>query len=129
MASAKGGGEMKDDATEERWQRMAAEALSQMKQWRQEHPKATLTEIEEAFEERMRRLRVEVVTDVAHGSAAGEWSGRPKEERPGCPQCHSPLSSRGKRKRHLQSTGGALLVLERTYGMCPQCGAGLFPPG
>jgi hypothetical protein len=39
------------------WQRLAAEALTSMADWRVQHPRATLREIETAVEERLSALR------------------------------------------------------------------------
>ncbi len=43
------------------------------------------------------------------------------------PQCGESLVSRGTRKRRLQTNGGEEIVLERSYGVCPKCGVGIFP--
>jgi RNA polymerase-binding transcription factor DksA len=39
------------------------------------------------------------------------------------------LQVKGKKKRELQTRGGVSVKLEREYGICPQCGQGIFPPG
>ncbi len=100
-----------------------------MNQWRREHPKATLREIEEAVDERLHQLRAQLVQEVAQMSEVGEWSQQPEEERPRCVHCGTVLLSRGKQTRWLQTTGGEAIKLERSYGTCPDCGQGLFPPG
>ena len=46
-----------------------------------------------------------------------------------CPTCVVSLQTRGKHKRTLQGNGGENVTLSRTYGTCPRCGEGLFPPG
>ena len=98
------------------WRALSEEVLSGMQEWRQAHPKATLQEIEQAVTERM-------------SSPTAEWSSQSLAERPRCPHCGTALQARGKRRRHLQSTGGHDIELTRSYGTCPRCGAGLFPPG
>ena len=45
-----------------------------------------------------------------------------------CPDCGVPLQHRGAHARTLQTHGGLDITLERHYGVCPACGAGLFPP-
>ena len=117
------------DETESTWRTLSEEVLSGMTEWRQAHPKASLREIEEAVMERMSRLTARLIQDLALSSAATEWSTQPLAERPRCPHCGTALQARGKRSRHLQSTGGRDLHLQRSYGTCPTCGAGLFPPG
>ena len=100
-----------------------------MTHWRKEHPKATLREIEEAVDEHMNRLRAHLIQEVAQMGAEEEWSQQPEEERPRCAMCGTPLVSRGKQTRWLQTNGGEAIKLERSYGTCPDCGQGLFPPG
>lgn len=113
----------------EDWEKQGQELLVGMKDWRKEHPKATLNEIEKELDLRMRRLRSELLTDLAQASEAAEWTARPVEERPKCPKCGERLASRGRQLRTLQTLGGETLRLERHYGQCPSCGEGLFPPG
>ncbi len=40
---------------ERKWQKLSEEVLTGMKEWRDQHPKATLNEIEEALDERLGR--------------------------------------------------------------------------
>ncbi|MHB8626228.1 MAG: hypothetical protein ACYDBJ_18685 [Aggregatilineales bacterium] len=44
-----------------------------MKDWRVEHPKATLSELEKALDERLGRLRGQMLEDSALVSAATSW--------------------------------------------------------
>lgn len=111
------------------WQEVSEDILSGMIEWRLQHPKATLREIEAAADERLGRLRKRMVEDTAQASRVATWSGTRQSERPCCPHCGVGLMSRGKQKRRLQTSGGASIELERSYGTCPQCGGGLFPPG
>lgn len=111
------------------WKEQSEDVLSGMIEWRMQHPKATLQEIEDAVDERLGRLRTRLVEDSVQASRAADWSEQPKEERPRCAQCDTPLVARGKRKRRLQARGGTPLELERSYGTCPKCGGGFFPPG
>jgi ribosomal protein S27AE len=97
--------------------------------WRKEHPKATLREIEAAVDERMNQLRAQLIQEVVQMSEAGEWSEAPQEDRPRCERCGNVLLARGKQTRFLQTNGGEALKLERSYGTCPDCGQGIFPPG
>jgi hypothetical protein len=101
--------------------------LAEMQAWRAAHPTATLAEIEAALDQRLATLRRQMLTDSVAKSPQADWSSRPVEARPRCPSCDVPLQPRGKRTRHLRTAGGDL-SLERTYGICPACGAGVFPP-
>jgi len=101
--------------------------LAEMETWRAAHPTATLAEIEAALDQRLATLRRQMLTDTVAKSPQAEWSSRPSETRPQCPTCQVPLQPRGKRTRQLRTVGGAV-TFERTYGVCPVCGAGFFPP-
>lgn len=115
--------------SKEDWQELSEAILTDIKEWRKAHPKATLREIEDEVHSRMSKLEAQVIEDTAQQSKSRVWSGTSKDERPTCPLCQSPLQSRGKRQRRLQGVGGQEVRLSREYGTCPQCGIGLFPPG
>jgi hypothetical protein len=100
-----------------------------MTQWRQEHPKATWAEIEAAVDERINQLRAQLIQDVVQMGEPEEWSEIPEAERPRCATCGKKLGARGEQTRFIQTTGGEAVKLRRTYGTCPQCGVGFFPPG
>jgi YgiT-type zinc finger domain-containing protein len=110
-----------------KWEKLAEEVLSGMKEWRIQHPRATWKEIEEALDQRLHRMRARMLEDMALASEAASLQEEGARAR--CPQCGEPLVSRGKRKRGLQTNGGEEIVLERSYGVCPRCGVGIFPPG
>jgi ribosomal protein L34E len=114
---------------DEGWRASAEETLVGIKEWRKAHPKATLTEIEEAIDRGLNQFRKQVVRDVAEASSVKSWAGASKEERPTCPDCGRPLQSSGSDERRLVTQGGEVFVLERAYGLCPSCKKGLFPPG
>ncbi len=100
-----------------------------MTQWRKEHPKATWTEIEAAVDEQMNQLRAQVLQEMVQMGETEDWNQKPEEERSRCATCGKPLWARGKQTRFLQTTGGEAIKLTRTYGTCPACGVGFFPPG
>jgi hypothetical protein len=110
------------------WQKLSEEVLVGMKEWRVQHPKATFTEIEAALDERLGRLRAQMLQDAALASSSSDWSEATPEERPKCPLCSVPLVARGKKTRRVQSQGGQEVALNRNYGVCPACESGLFPP-
>lgn len=114
--------------TEEQWRELSEQILSEMTEWRRNHPKATLREIEEEVHQRISRLEAQLIQDTAQQSASRAWGGASADKRPGCPVCQTPLQARGKRDRTLQGAGGHAVILSREYGTCPMCGTGLFPP-
>jgi hypothetical protein len=99
-----------------------------MTQWRKAHPQATLREIEEAVDAQMNQLRAQLIQEIAHMSEVGEWNEASGEQRPKCERCETELVARGKQTRWVQTNGGEALKLERSYGTCPDCGQGIFPP-
>ncbi len=117
-----------DTKTENGWQELSEQILTDIKEWRKAHPKATFREIEDEVHKRMSRLEAQVLQDAAQASESREWSGKEAEERPKCPVCQTPLQARGKQKRKLQGVQGEEVTLTRDYGTCPNCGQGVFPP-
>jgi predicted RNA-binding Zn-ribbon protein involved in translation (DUF1610 family) len=117
-----------EEEVDQRWQALSEEILRDVKGWRKAHPKATFREIEHEVHTRITRLEAQLLQDTAQASASREWSGKEEEERPPCPVCGTALHARGKQSRHLQGAGGQEVVLTRSYGTCPTCGVGLFPP-
>lgn len=111
------------------WKCLSEEVVTGMREWRLSHPRAKLSEIEVALDERLNRMRARMLEDAASASAASDWKGEPEAEHPRCPECGKVLVARGRRFRGIQSQGGQQLRLSRTYGECPGCGAGFFPPG
>ncbi len=118
---------MADDQDQE-WRAISEDIVTGLWEWRLQHPKATLAEIEAAVDTRLARLRTKLLQEAALASAAADWSATPATERPSCLHCQTPLVARGKQPRRLQASGGRDIVLDRTYGVCPTCGGGLFPP-
>jgi hypothetical protein len=117
-----------DQTPEDHWRELSEQILTDVKEWRRSHPKATLREIEDEVHARMSRLEAQLIEDTAQQSKSRAWSGSVPQERPTCPVCHSRLQARGKRQRKLQAAGGQEITLNREYGTCPNCGTGLFPP-
>src|SRR5215472_12750950 len=86
--------------------------LTGMSEWRQQHPTATLREIEEAMDERLNKLRAGMLEELVNMSPQADWNAIPKEERPVCERCGKPLVSRGKQRRQFQSSGGEHVEIE-----------------
>ncbi len=116
---------MKD---ENRFKELSEEIMGEMTAWNASHPKATLLEIEVKARELASKLEAHLIQESAMQREASDWSQGEASQRPTCPTCRVPLVWRGKRARHLQATAGRDIHLQRTYGSCPQCGTGFFPP-
>src|SRR5215470_18104927 len=119
---------MARDLNEALWRQLSEDTISAMREWRQQHPTATLREIENELDARLARARARMLEDLATGSTTATWHASPRLHAPTCPHCNLPLDERGTHPRTLLTHGGQTLTLERSYGVCPACGAGLFPP-
>ena len=106
---------------------LSDDILTGMHEWRLQHPDATLTEIERALDERWYRLRARMLQDLALDREAANWHSK-TADRPICPDCGRTLIRRGRQVRQLKTHGGHALTLTRSYGYCPSCKKGHFPP-
>lgn len=118
---------MELEALEKHWQVLSSQMATEMAEWREQNPRATLQEIEAALDERMNRLRARMLEEAAQASAVRDWT--EAEAAPSCPECGEKLKPHTLGKRQLQTHGGEMVRIERRYGVCPKCGAGIFPPG
>ena len=109
------------------WRGLSEEVITGMKEWRLQHPRATLTEIETALDERLARLRARMLEDAALASAAADWKSATEATPPVCAKCGKALQGRGSHPRQVQTHGGQSLTLQREYGVCPVCKTGFFP--
>jgi YgiT-type zinc finger domain-containing protein len=110
------------------WCQLTEESTTGMREWRNQHPKATLREIETELDARLARARARMLEDLAIGSSSATWQDAARLQAPTCAECGTPLEERGTHPRTLLTQGGQELTLERSYGVCPACGTGLFPP-
>jgi hypothetical protein len=113
---------------ENRLKEVSEHIIEEMTAWNASHPQATFLDIEVKARELVSQLEAQLIQASALEREPEEWSHREASERPTCPICQVPLLSRGKRVRHLQATAGRDIHLQRTYGTCPNCGTGFFPP-
>ena len=95
---------------EGQWQAECDEIIVGMTEWRVQHPRATLREIEAAVDERLARLRAKMLTDLALRSSAADWRAARPEAAEKCPHCGHRLQVGGAHTRRLQSHGGQDIV-------------------
>jgi len=95
-----------DDALETRWHQEAEAVMSGMRDWRQQHPKATFREIEAAVDEKLSGMRARLLEDLALASRAADLQDKQAGERPRCPSCERFLESQGKQDRTILTHGG-----------------------
>ena len=110
------------------WHQVTEEITTGMREWREQHPKATLREIETELDTRLARARARMLEDLALQRTAATWQQAARLQMPRCPASGTPLDECGTHPRTLLTHGGQELTLERSYGICPSCGSGLFPP-
>lgn len=115
------------DQTDPKWQKLVAAITSGLQEWMDQHPKATLAEIERETMQRMAQLQARMMEDILRAKAADQRGAT--GETVLCPECGAPMQYRGERERRLQAQGGQEVVLKRGYAVCPECGAAFFPPG
>ena len=120
---------MLNKEVESNWQATYEEVILGIREWRLQHPKATLKEIEEAVDGGLARARAGLVQDVALASEATKAISNPGDEGPRCGRCDHPLESRGQHTRRLTAHHDQAINLKRSYMVCPACMTGLFPPG
>ena len=95
--------------------------------WQQDHPRATLTEIEDAVDTELATLRQRIVEAQIDAHALADEVASPDDHR--CSACGGRLRSHGTHGRRLTTRQGGAIDLERTYWWCPRCRAGFSPPG
>jgi YgiT-type zinc finger domain-containing protein len=108
------------------WEKLVNEIVSGLAEWRQQHPRATFSEIERETMKRMGELQARMMQEMALESEVRDWEER---NAPRCPECGAALRRRSEQERRLQTQGGGEVVLKRAYASCPQCGLEIFPPG
>src|SRR5436305_14992781 len=116
---------MKDDKSVKE---LSDEIIREMNAWNTSNADATFLEREVKARELVSKLEAHLIQESALERERDDWSKQEEKKEPTCPNCHVPLLSRGKRVRHLQATAGREIQLKRTYGTCPKCGTGFFPP-
>jgi hypothetical protein len=108
---------------------MNQEVNDAMLEWRRQHPRATFQEIENSLDAQLARLRAQMLQDLALSSPSADLPNMSESERPLCPACGMQLEAQGDQTRTLLTEHDQTVALSRSYATCPQCGAGLFPPG
>jgi len=117
---------MKRGELQQGWSGMSKDILEGVEQWREEHSRATMREIEEEVDKRLSVLRAKMISDTANASERAQWETAQGVQ---CPDCGAKLVKKGKKKRILLTRDGREIELDREYAVCPACGQGIFPPG
>lgn len=99
-----------DAIFEAAWARGEAEALD-------------LNEIEEIVNELKFKLTSLLVESMVEVQGEGQTGPGPR-----CPECGQEMYSKGKRRRRVVTSQGAIEI-DRRYHYCEACQQGFFPPG
>ena len=115
------------------WNRMpggpcGAKILSEVKEWRKAHPKATFVEIEDEMHRRMVQLEAELLQDTAQESSSRTWGKETGREVPRCPTCQVPLQARGQHARTVPGNGGESVTRLSHLWNLPELRGAFFPP-
>src|SRR5579859_145093 len=84
------------------WEAQAAEAFTDLRGWRELHPRASLREIEQELDRRWEQLRAKVLADLALASTAADLQQEADGARPTCPACGAVLQDQGSHPRTLR---------------------------
>ena len=106
---------------EQRLRAKAEEAIRQLLANLPDKSELTLTDMERLVGEMGRDIMQETLQEVAQGEQV-------EPEIVVCTSCQIAMHKRGKRKKRVETLRGEIEI-ERQYYVCPQCGAGTFPPG
>ncbi len=104
--------------------KLATELYEELEAWYDQHPAASVGEIEQAARRLRRTFMGQGLAVVINGRDSGF-----QLEVPGCPHCGRPLHFVGYRPWRVSGLEGET-ELERAYYVCSSCdGQTLFPPG
>ena len=86
------------------WEGLSNEIMADMAEWRSQHPKASLREIEGEIDKRLSELRARMITDTANASASAKWE---KADGVVCPEMWSEADQEGEEEAGTIDAGGA----------------------
>ena len=107
----------------EEFLRRAESLWDEFNAWYQDHPEATLDEMEAELGKQRRAI----LGDFLELSLRqGDLGATP--EAPSCSQCGKPMVFKGYPEKEIHGLE-ADTKIPRAYYVCPTCGIGFFPPG
>jgi hypothetical protein len=114
---------------QDKWTASFQQASDTVSRWREKHPRATFTDIENRVDEQLARVRATMIQDLALESELTDFKQLAPAARPKCPGCGGPLAANGKQSRQLITNHEQNVKLERSKGYCRRCHISFFPPG
>jgi hypothetical protein len=109
-------------ANEEELESKARAVIKKLLDWNEAHDAPDLTQIEDIVLE----LREEMGLGFAASLVSSQEKVEPVVER--CRECGQEMRNKGRKRKVVESRAGGI-EMERGYYYCPECGAGIFPPG
>jgi hypothetical protein len=82
----------------DKWTASFQDASETVSSWREAHPRATFTDIENNVDEQLAQLRTKMIQDLVQESKLVNIKELSREERPFCPACGKPLAANGKQR-------------------------------
>jgi NADH pyrophosphatase NudC (nudix superfamily) len=101
----------------------AGKVIAEALEWEEQHPEASLTELEDII----LRLRKELGKEMAQ-MMLEEREARAIVPGPKCSKCGEEMRYKGQKGTRVESRVGEL-ELERGHYYCPKCKESIFPPG
>ena len=98
-------------------------AVDELLNWEEKHPRPTLRQLEDIILELREQIGEEMADEVLE-----RMEGRTPVPGPACPKCGKEMRYKGEHEKQVESRAGKM-EYERGYYACPECEAGLFPPG
>lgn len=83
---------MKAEEQSRQWHQQSEPIFAHIARWREEHPQATMAEIEQAVDEQMQSLRTQVLQEAAQSSSEVDPSSS-SHQRACCPDCQVPMQA------------------------------------
>lgn len=111
------------------WKSTFEQVSREVSSWREQHPRASFSEIEHEVDRQLAKVRVNMIQELALESELRNIRQLPTAKRPACPSCGKPLVSNGRQKRRLVTSYEQEVELERSKGYCRHCRVSFFPPG
>jgi len=111
------------------WAASFQQASDTVSDWREKHPRATFTDIENSVDKELAQVRTAMIQELVLESKLVDIKQLDPKERPPCPGCGKPLAANGRQTRQLITHHDQVVELERSKGYCRRCRVSFFPPG